>query len=73
MASSGMNIRHWLPAIRMAATALRTSVRITTTVRGPPKVRKKLVSPALPLPWVRTSSRRIYFETITAPLKQPQK
>ena len=25
------------------------------------------------LPWVRTSSRRIYLETITAPLKQPQK
>ena len=58
---------------RMATMAFSTSVRMTTTVSGPPKVRKKLVSPALPLPWFLTSSRRIYLETITAPLKQPQK
>ena len=50
-----------------------TGKKITTRVSGPPKVRKKFVSPALPLPWFRTSSRKMYLETITAPLKQPQK
>ena len=56
-----------------AMIAFSTSHRMTIRVSGPPKVRWKLVRPALPLPWVRTSSWRIYLDTITAPLKQPQK